>query len=422
MAPGLIVPGLIVPSPLPEIVQKPPLLFLCHRIPYPPDKGDKIRSYHLLRYLSAHYRVYLGAFVDDPGDWVYAAKLEELCEELCLIKLNPRLARIKSLWALCSGQALSLPYYASGKMSRWVAGLLSQNKIERIVVYSAVMAQFVNGEKHSSCTRIADMVDVDSEKWREYAQQKRFPMSWLYRREACHLLQFERSVAQSWNHSLFVSVAEAAKFKELAADVADRVGSYSNGVDSDYFSPDQVFPRPYKESERVLVFTGAMDYWPNIDAVNWFAREIFPAIFSDDKQLRFYIVGSNPAAQVRKLGDLPGVVVTGRVDDVRPYLAHATAAVAPLRIARGIQNKVLEAMAMGLPVIVSEAGLEGIAANHEQEVLVAKQDSDYERLIRGVLKHQYTALGRAARERVRQDFSWENNLPQVGKLLESTPA
>lgn len=394
------------------------MLFLCHRIPFPPNKGDKIRSYHLLRYLSAHYRVYLGAFVDDPHDWQYADKLEELCEKVQLVKLNPKLARIKSLWALCKGQALSLPYYSSREMSCWVNQLQTDNAIQRVVVYSAVMAQYVGGENYSASKKIADMVDVDSEKWREYSQQKTFPMSWVYDREARCLLKFENHVAETFNHSLFVSAAEAAKFIELVPSMAACVGSYSNGVDTDYFNPQQVFPSPYRESEDALVFTGAMDYWPNIDAVSWFAREVLPSVLANNPQVRFYIVGSNPAAQLSKLADLPGVVVTGRVDDVRPYLAHAAVAIAPMRIARGIQNKVLEAMAMARPVIVSEAGIEGIDAIHGEDVLVASQASDYDRYIGDVLTQKYKTLGPSARRRVIQDFSWEKNLPLVGQLLE----
>ncbi len=401
---------------------KPNLLFLCHRIPFPPNKGDKIRSYHLLRYLSTHYRVYLGAFVDDPQDWVYADKLEALCEELHLVKLNPKLARIKSLLALCKGQALSLPYYSNREMAHWVKQLQGNNDIQRVVVYSAVMAQYVAGAEYSDCKKIADMVDVDSEKWREYSLQKTFPMNWVYHREAKRLLKFESHVAESFDYSLFVSSAEANKFIELAPDMMTCVGSYSNGVDTDYFCPQREYTSPYQDGERVLVFTGAMDYWPNIDAVNWFAREVFPAILARNPFTRFYIVGSNPPAQVRKLASLPGIVVTGRVEDVRPYLAHAAAAIAPMRIARGIQNKVLEAMAMARPVIVSEAGIEGIGAVHGEEVLVVSQASDYGRYIDDVLAQNYRTLGPSARLRVMQDFSWKNNLPLVGQLLEQQSA
>jgi glycosyltransferase involved in cell wall biosynthesis len=165
-----------------------------------------------------------------------------------------------------------------------------------------------------------------------------------------------------------------------------------------------------------------MDYWPNIDAVSWFTREVFPAVVARNPQAQFYIVGSNPSAQVRKLAELAGVVVTGRVEDVRPYLAYADVTIAPMRIARGIQTKVLEAMAMARPVVVSEAGIEGISAIHGEEVLVANQASDYSRYIDDVLKKKYKTLGPSARLRVMRDFSWENNVPLVGQLLDQHSA
>lgn len=400
-----------------DISARPGLLFLCHRLPFPPNKGDKIRSYHLLKYLSVHYRVYLGAFVDDPADWEYAGKVEDLCEGVCLIKLNPKLARLKSLWGFCAGRALSLPYYSSWRMARWVKHMARDKDITRVVVYSSVMAQYVSGD-YAECHKVADMVDVDSEKWREYAQRQRFPMNWVYAREAIYLLKFEQAVAKTFDRSLFVSTAEADKFKELTPQYADRISSYSNGVDTDYFSPEPTCLSPYEKNERVLVFTGAMDYWPNIDAVNWFATQVFPALYNANPQIRFYIVGSKPTAQVRSLADSPGVVVTGGVPDVRPYLRHGLLAVAPMRIARGIQNKVLEAMAMALPVIVSAPALEGIDAEHGRDVLLAMQPDDYAVLVEDVLAGKYSYIGRQARDKVKQEFNWGQNLPIVGRLLE----
>jgi sugar transferase (PEP-CTERM/EpsH1 system associated) len=401
-----------------ELSAKPRLLFLCHRIPYPPNKGDKIRSYHLLRYLSEHYQVCLGAFVDDPEDWVYAQKLEDLCEEVCLVNLNPKFARLKSLWGFCSGLALSLPFYMNGEMTRWVKQLLHDNSVERVVVYSAVMAQYVSGKDFTSFQKVADMVDIDSEKWREYSRRKSFPMSWVYRREADCLLKFEQHVALTFDHSLFVSKAEMDKFNELAPETANKVSSYSNGVDTDYFCPQRHYASPYKDDEKALVFTGAMDYWPNVDAVSWFVKAIFPTILAQNEQARFYIVGGNPTRQVRELAKSAGVVVTGRVEDIRPYLAHAALAIAPMRIARGIQNKVLEAMAMSLPVIVSESGLEGIDSEHGHELLLARKEVDYLTYTHDVLSAKYSDMGRIARLRVKQDFNWANNLPMVGRLLE----
>src|SRR5450830_1901821 len=185
-------------------------------------------------------------------------------------------------------------------------------------------------------------------------------MSWLYRREGRRLLQYEQQVAAAADVSLFVSRAEAELFRQLAPAAAHKTGFLNNGVDIDYFSPAHRFDNPYPADSQIMVFTGAMDYWPNIDAVQWFAHEVLPAVRQRHPQALFYIVGSRPSAQVLALAALPGVQVTGTVPDIRPYLAHASFAVAPLRIARGIQNKVLEAMAMRMPVLVSAQALEGI--------------------------------------------------------------
>ncbi|HEC17219.1 MAG TPA: TIGR03087 family PEP-CTERM/XrtA system glycosyltransferase [Sedimenticola sp.] len=397
----------------------PPLLFLCHRIPYPPNKGDKIRSYHLLRYLLEHYRVYLGAFIDDEADWDHVQRLEGWCEECCFIGLNPRTARIASLRGLLLGQPLTLPYYANDRLRAWVGKTVRDKDIQRLLVYSSAMAQFILAPAYEPMRRVIDFVDIDSDKWRQYAGRKSWPLNWIYRREARHLLRFERDIASRFDASLFVSNAEARLFRQLASRSADRIGYYNNGVDTDYFSPDNVSASPYGEGERALVFTGAMDYWPNEDAVAWFARDVFPRILRQYPDARFYIVGIRPTEAVQGLEALPGVRVTGAVPDVRPYLMHATAAVAPMRVARGVQNKVLEAMAMARPVLVSTPGLEGINAEAGTEVLVADTAEEFIEQIGKVFEQQTEGLGAAARARVCRDFSWDDNLPRVGELLET---
>jgi glycosyltransferase involved in cell wall biosynthesis len=167
----------------------------------------------------------------------------------------------------------------------------------------------------------------------------------------------------------------------------------------------------------VLVFTGAMDYWPNIDAVTWFAKKVFPGLKKRNPDLRFYIVGSNPADEVERLGN-SDIIVTGRVTDVRPYLKHAIAAVAPMRIARGIQNKVLEAMAMAKPVVVTGQALEGIQAVHGEEVLLGNDEQALQLLVQQVVDGEHMGIGEKARAKVISDFSWEDNLPLVGAFLE----
>lgn len=404
------------------ILKKPPLLFLCHRIPYPPNKGDKIRSFHLLHHLSQHFDVYLSTFVDDQEDWPWVPEVEKFCVQSLFLGLNPTKARLRSLTGLVRGKVLSLPYYHNAEMHAWVRSRVAEQGISHVLVFSAAMAQYALDPALSFQRKVIDFVDIDSDKWQQYALQKRWPMSWIYRREGELLLEFEREVARVFDAGLFVSSSEAAMFRELAPESAHKVGFYNNGVNTRYFIPDPALLNPYAPNEKVLVFTGAMDYWPNIDAVSWFAREVFPQLLASEPDLVFYIVGSSPAAAVKQLANLPGVAVTGRVDDVRPYLQYASAAVAPMRIARGVQNKVLEAMAMEKPVLVSSKGLEGIDAVHKEHVLLTDSQNDYLESLQQVLAGEHPQLGRRARARISDHFNWDANLPEVVYLLGGQPA
>ncbi|MEQ9462269.1 MAG: TIGR03087 family PEP-CTERM/XrtA system glycosyltransferase [Haliea sp.] len=400
---------------------KPPLLFLCHRIPYPPNKGDKIRSFHLLHHLSQHFDIYLGSFVDDPADWPWAPEVEKFCRGVLLRPLDARLATLRSLRGFLSGQALSIPYYTDPVLRRWVADTVATRGIRHAIVYSSAMAQFLPADGDGFRRKVIDFVDVDSDKWQQYALQKPWPLSWVYRREARCLLALEQSLAAQFDAGLFVSSAEAELFHQLSPATAHKIGFYNNGVNCTYFDPafdsEASRPTPFPEGSLPLVFTGAMDYWPNVDAVVWFAREVFPALRRAYPKLTFTIVGGNPARAVQQLAALPGITVTGRVTDVRPYLKHALAAVAPMRIARGVQNKVLEAMAMARPVLVSRKGLEGIAADDGAEVLLAESAEDYQRLLAELLAGEHGSMGQQARVCVQQGFSWEDNLPEVVLLL-----
>jgi sugar transferase (PEP-CTERM/EpsH1 system associated) len=233
-----------------------------------------------------------------------------------------------------TGDALTVPYYASDELAAWVDTRTAEHGIERVIVFSSAMAQYVNGGHGRYTRKVIDFVDVDSDKWQQYAEKKRWPINWVYRREARRLLAYDAGVAATFDASLFVCSAEAELFRKLVPGVAEKVGYYNNGVDTDYFSPAVVHDNPYPAGARTLVFTGAMDYWPNVDAVVWFAQTLFPLIRESEPATLFYIVGSNPAERVQQLGRQAGVVVTGRVEDVRPYVQHAVAAVAPMRIAR----------------------------------------------------------------------------------------
>ena len=241
----------------------------------------------------------------------------------------------------------------------------------------------------------------------------------MYRRESATLLSYERSVAQRWDASVLVSNDEAELFRRLVPQSASRVSGISNGVDSDYFSPEHHFANPFPAGGPVLVFTGAMDYWANVDAVVWFAQEVFPKVRAQIQDARFYIVGSRPSAVVQALGQHAGVTVTGAVPDVRPYVHYAVAAVAPLRIARGIQNKVLEALSMARPVIATSAAAEGLKSRPAEAMWVADEAQDYAQrciaMLRGEIAPQAGASGRRC---VVEHYSWAVNLARFSELLE----
>jgi sugar transferase (PEP-CTERM/EpsH1 system associated) len=392
------------------------LLLLVHRIPYPPNKGDKIRSYHLLKHLARRYRVHLATFVDDPDDWQHVPLVQSLCASSHFARLQPTLARVRSLGALLANRSLSLDYYRDAGLRAWVEATMAAQKIDRILVFSSTMAQYADAWPHAR--RVVDFVDIDSDKWRQYAEKKSWPMNALYRHEARQLLRYERKVALESDAALFVSQPEAALFRELAPESAARIGHFSNGVDTDYFSPAADYPNPYPAGQKVIAFAGAMDYWPNIDAVQWFAEQVLPALRAADPAVAFYIVGARPSAAVQQLAAQPGVFVTGTVPDVRPFVAHAALSVAPLRIARGIQNKVLEAMSMAKTVIVTRQALEGIAAEPGRELLLADDAEQFIGACLRALTEPEPSIGRAARIRVETDFGWDANLAQVDALLD----
>jgi sugar transferase (PEP-CTERM/EpsH1 system associated) len=391
-------------------------------MPYPPDKGDKIRSYHLLKHLALHYQVHLGTFIDDPHDWQHVETVQRFCASSHFAALNAGAARLRSLVALLANRSLSLDYYRDAGLHEWVKKTLAHHPITRVLVFSSAMGQYACAPQLKR--RVVDFVDVDSDKWRQYSAKKNWPMSWLYRHEAGRLLRYERQLARDFDASLFVSQPEAALFRQLAPASASKIGFVNNGVDTDYFSPDHVFENPYPPQQQVIVFTGAMDYWPNIDAVEWFARDILPAIQRAHPALLFYIVGARPSAQVKALARLAGVRITGTVSDVRPYLAHARLSVAPLRVARGIQNKVLEAMAMAKPVLVSPQALEGIDAVPGQDLMLAENALQFAATASEMLdkldsRIDLLTLGLRARQKIIATYCWANKLTAVDALLDS---
>lgn len=391
------------------------ILFLSHRIPFPPNKGDKIRSYHLLRHLAEKHEVYLAAFVDDARDWQYREALEGICAEVKLLGLSPLRRRLRSLSGLARGEPLSVPYYRSPELRTWIDRLIQTEGIACAFAFSSPMAQYFLGPQYAGLTRVADFCDVDSDKWQQYANSKSLPTSWLYGREARKLLQFERQAAANCDYVLFVSRGEADLFKALAPGVANRIGFFDNGVDTAYFDPAIPFASPFGETPGpVVVFTGAMDYLANVDAVAWFVQTTWPLVRAQASDASFWIVGSNPTHQVRALQRIAGVRVTGRVADIRPYLAHARLAVAPLRIARGTQNKVLEALAMARAVACTPAAAAGICFPPGVGFRVAAEPADLARALLELFDHGANPSGR---QHVLARYNWDENLAVVDRLL-----
>lgn len=403
------------------MMQRPPLLYLAHRIPFPPNKGDKVRSFNILRHLSSRYRVHLASFYDMPEDRRHLGALDEWCQASCVEYLRPRAARIASLRGLLAGEALTLPYYRSARLADWVREQVATHRIKRAVVFSGAMAQYLEGLDVERC--VIDFCDVDSAKWSQYADDRQWPMSWLYRREGRRLGEFERDWAARADACTFVTAAERALFLSAGTVPAGQVHVIENGVDTGYFDPATAGRDPYPPGRPTIVFSGAMDYWPNVDGACWFATEILPLIRRRRPDAAFVVVGMNPTSAVSALAQ-PGVVeVTGTVPDVRPFVAHADVVVAPLRVARGIQNKVLEAMSLGRPVVVSDAAATGLRATEGSEFRAAGDAAGFaERVLELLDPARGNAVGEAARRRVLADYAWQAHLATLDDLLEGVEA
>ena len=397
----------------------PDLLFLTQRIPYPPIKGEKIRPLQILYHLRKRYDVHLGCLVDDPADEEHVGTIEALCATSHFARLNRRRAKLTCLTGLLTGEALSVTFYRDRGLADWVRRTLATIKPEAIFVCSSNMAPYVLGQLGGERVSLCDLADVDSEKWRAYSEKDAFPMRWVHGREWRQVGRLEARIAREINWSTFVTAEEAALFRTQLPQHGDKIRAVPSGVDFGYFDPAILQTAPYSLDRLNFVFTGTMDYPPNVDAVRWFATEILPLIRRRAPAAQFHVVGSSPAPEVRALADGTGVFVTGRVPDVRPYVAYATAGVAPMRIARGIQNKVLEAMAMGRPVVVTPDALEGIDAEPGRELLLADGAEQFAARCLEAAEPGAAQIGHAARARIERDFSWEGRLRGFDVLLEN---
>ncbi|MDO7844289.1 TIGR03087 family PEP-CTERM/XrtA system glycosyltransferase [Sphingomonas immobilis] len=391
------------------------ILFLAHRVPYPPDRGDKIRGFHILNFLATRKRVHLVAFADDTRDLTHKGVLPKLTGSRSIIwRRKPRW--IAAIEALAGRKPVSLTAFSSQPVRDAVRDVLLRRSIDEIYVFSGQMAQYLPAKPRQRV--IMDFVDMDSAKFAAYAEKSGPLSKWLMRREANLLAQFERGVANRVHASLLVSEAEASLFR--AETGAPRVHVIENGIDTTFYDPDARFKR-IESMGDLIVFTGQMDYRPNIEAVTWFVESILPHVRLRHPQAQFAIVGRNPTEAVKALAKHDGVRVTGEVADVRGWIDAASAVVAPLKMARGIQNKVLEAMAMARPVVVSTAAAEGI--DHAGTIRVGESVGEIADHLAAILDDRAaaTALGAAARAQVQRRYSWEACLAPLDEIMGLSP-
>jgi sugar transferase (PEP-CTERM/EpsH1 system associated) len=387
------------------------ILFLAHRIPYPPDKGEKIRAYQQLRFLAAHHVVDLFAFADPAERSAGMPALAPLCREMYFEELTRGKALVRVCVSLLTGRPFTTGYYHSSTMEKAVRAALSRNDYDAILVYCSAMAHYV-----ADCTSVpvcVDFVDSDASKWAQYARYSRFPMSWLYAREARKLGKYERDVARTARRSF---VSTPLEIEAIDPDGRLGVQTLKNGVAT---PARRGTVRP--EIARLgtyVVFVGQMDYLPNVDAACHFANDILPKIRRRHPHLQFAIVGRNPSNQVKRLASLPGVIVTGTVPEVQPYLENAAVAVAPFRICQGVQNKILEALAIGLPVVATPRPARAIGATSAELLFVAETPDEFASAVIRVLEEPQLRSGSNGCEFVQSHFDWEQNLQPLELWLQ----
>lgn len=388
------------------------VLFLTHRVPYPPDKGDRIRTYHILRYLAARANVLLGCVSDEPVPSEHLQVLRDLCADVCVVDNTSPLRWWRGMKSFAFGRTVSEGVFSHPRLMKQIRQWRMTYDVKMCLASASSLAPYLDEAMNPQST-VVDLIDVDSQKWLDYAAVLPGWRRWLYRREGERLRRTEQELARRLRALTLVSEAECRLLRSFCTE--GEVLAVPNGVDLEYFVP--VVERP---SSPTCVFVGAMDYPPNIDACVWFAEHVWPAIRRTRSDAQFHIVGRKPTDAVKKLGEVPGITVVGQVPDVREHVAQASVVVAPLRIARGIQNKVLEALAMAQPVIASAAAMEGLAVADGRELARADTPEEWTQSLLALWNDaaRRTALGDAGRRYVETHHSWDQCLKSLGRLLE----
>lgn len=397
------------------------ILFLAHRTPYPPDKGDKIRSFHLLSHLARKHDVTLVYFVDDPRDQAHAANLNSLCNGKAIpVRLHRWWGKCRALWSLLIGRSFTEGFYNSRAFRVALNNVLRAGPFDAVFAFSSGVAPCA--ARVSARNKIVDFVDVDSDKWGQMATTAPFLLSWLYGLEQNRLSRLETAISAWAGFSLFVSQAEADLFRARGGQGTIEVLPNGTQLELRRLPRDSVSTTRNEVSENSarsvrIIFVGTMDYYPNIDAVQYFAQEIFPRIRQKFPQALFQIVGRSPAPAVRRLDAIDGVQVVGEVSDVRAYLINADVSVAPMRIARGVPNKVLEAMGMGIPVVASTGAIRGIDVVGGEEILIGDNPEEFAAQVITLLSDREVqrAVTKRAWKKMQRAYNWE----AIGERLET---
>ena len=397
------------------------ILFLSHRIPFPPNRGDKIRSHHVLRHLAGLAPVHVATFADDAADMAHEAELAAVATSHCLVQRRKSMVRA-GLEALAKGQPVSLTAFHDPALAAYVRKLLAERPIGTIYAFSGQMGQYIPQAFKGRV--IYDFVDVDSAKFEAYAEPGRGPRAWIDAREGRLLCAEEARLARRADMSLLVSNEEAALFRArlLPQDRLDcAVGTLRNGIDSELFDPARSEPASamLECGGPRLIFTGQMDYAPNIAAARRVIERLLPAIRQRFPDATFHVVGRNPPDALRALHGKNGTFMWGAVGNMPSHLAAADLALVPLELARGVQNKVLEAMAMRLPVVLTPEAATGIGGRDGQQYLVGQDDADLIEQVCALLGNaeRRSMIGAAARHYIVDKLSWQATLAPLAAML-----
>jgi len=385
------------------------ILFVCHRLPYPPSRGGKIRPFNMISHLARTNSVVVASLSHTEQEAEAGMGLRDYCEDVITEVLPERIRWMQATKALLSTTPSSVAYFWSHALHRRIQERVYRTKFDVIMVHCSSVAQYVLDYPDSF--RILDYGDLDSEKWSEYSRWKPFPFSMGYALESRKLRRYEHELALRFDRCSVTTQREKESFEALQVPTPCNV--IPNGVDTSYFR------RTGNSFAPVVLFLGRMDYFPNIDGILYFVHQVLPLIRKRMPNVEFRIVGSNPSSKIRELAKIPGVLVTGHVPDVRHYANDAAVSVAPLRIARGTQNKILESMAMGIPVVASPPAAKGIDAVPGRDLLVAEDTESFAERVLEVLEnhHLRKSLSEAALKQLEAAHRWSASMSTLDRIV-----